>query len=728
MRGARRTAGWVGAVVLLGAVIWGFYLLLQRLVELGSEYAANRYILPVLTIALVVLSLALGGVLIRNLVRLVVDRKRGILGSRLRAKLVFFLLGFVLFPALMMVYGSAVVIKRTVEAIVKTPIEQVTSYSREIVDAWNDFLRRRCVLEADRIGNELERHRIDDRTALGLFLDGWRRRDDLDFVLLVRPGDEPLLELAPDLDISRDEADHLAEDAMTLVRAAEASGRPESRLDLLGRGLLVHAAAPIRAGPSGSVVGVVSVGLVHSHDVTFKMREITRQADAYRQFRLERRDLVRLYLMLILLILLVTVFLATWIGFYLGRRITEPIQEVAAAAREISAGNLGVRVHANTGDEVGVLVDAFNEMAAQLQESREVINRSNADLRRSNRALDERRRYIETLVANLSTAVISLDRDGRVTTSNPATERILGVRPGTGERLREHLGGDALRPLADLLDSHGGDEAVDFREQLVLPMARGSMTVAVQVAPLRGAQGERLGTLVMIEDLTDLMRAQRAAAWREVARRIAHEIKNPLTPIQLAAQRLRKKFAEGAPDLDAVLPQATDSIEREVAGLKRLVDEFSRFARMPEVVTQPSDVRRIVDSVTALYEGSPGVRFDVDVAPDVGEVRVDPEQLRRALINLVDNALAAIDGDGTVGIAASRTQGRRLLRIEVSDTGPGIRREDRDRLFVPYFSTKGSGTGLGLAIVHRVVSEHRGTIRVEDNRPHGARFVIELPV
>jgi two-component system nitrogen regulation sensor histidine kinase NtrY len=231
----------------------------------------------------------------------------------------------------------------------------------------------------------------------------------------------------------------------------------------------------------------------------------------------------------------------------------------------------------------------------------------------------------------------------------------------------------------------------------------------------------------MVEDLTDLLRAQKAAAWREVARRIAHEIKNPLTPIQLSTQRLRKKFFEGAPDLAQILPEATASIEREVAALKRLVDEFSRFARMPEVTPEPVAFEKVVESVLALYQGHTRVQWEVDSDVGLGTVRVDPEQMRRALINLIDNAVAAMNGQGTIRITTRAHAGPGSLHIEVADTGPGIAAADRGKLFEPSFSTKRRGTGLGLAIVHRVVTEHNGTIRVEENTPKGARFVIEIP-
>jgi len=723
MARARRTLGWVGGSVLLAAAVWAIYVQIVRLAERGPEYAANRLILPLLNLIVIVLVLALAGLLVRNLVRLVLDRKRGILGARLRAKLVFFLLGFVLIPALVMVYGSSAVIKKTMEGLVRTPVEEITRSSRDLVDDWNDFLEARCRQSASRLAAEIAGGLPAD--GLDRWLDDRMREQGLGYVLLSRSDDEPRLRLDPDVEFSAEEADRLARDATALLGQASARGEPVGRIEDLGRGLLVHAA--VAGPPAGLPEGTaVAVGVVHSHQTTARMRWISRQADLYQQFRVQSRDLTRMYLSLIALVLLVTLFLATWIGFTMGRRITGPIEEVAAAAREISVGNLGARVRSSSGDEVGVLIESFNDMAAQIEESREVIGRSNADLRQSNRALDERRRYIETLVANLSTAVISTDRTGRVTTANPAVERILGIRLAPHDALLEALGRSDLRPLRDLLDEAVRGGADESRHDLALALDRGILTLAVHVSALHGGQDERLGTLIMIEDLSDLVRAQRAAAWREVARRIAHEIKNPLTPIQLSAQRLRKKFQEGAGDLASVLPEATDVIEREVAGLKHLVDEFSRYARMPEVVPREVDVGEIVEAVLALYKGLPGVRWQVDVPGDLGRAKLDPEQMRRALINLVENSVAAMDGRGTIRLAVARTRG--VLRFEVADDGPGIGPKDREKLFVPYFSTKQSGTGLGLAIVHRVVTDHRGAIRVEDNVPRGARFVIEIPV
>jgi two-component system nitrogen regulation sensor histidine kinase NtrY len=720
MARAGRTAGWTALALLFAFALVSLYRFAERAATKDPAAGANRLVLVLLTAAISLLALGLLGVLVRNLVRLIVERKRGILGAKLRTKLVFFFLGFVLAPAFLLSYGAGTIIKETVEAILRWPVDEVSRAARQIAAEREDLMGRSCAVAAEALAWRLSlaereggpRPSLEDVIAEGGF----------DVGLVLEEGKPPLAALGP----------RAPGDVVTIARRAAEDLRADSdrivfRKDLGGAVLFLGVARLGSAPARGLPRGVVVIGRYLGGADLAEIGRLDQGIEHFRSLRAQRRELLRLYYSLIAVIGLGTVFVATWIGFYLSRRITGPIEQLAQATREISAGNLGVRVRADAGDEVGMLVDAFNEMAAQLQESREVITRSARELRRSYEELDARRRYIETLVANLSTGVVSVGRDLRVATANPALERILGWKVRPGDELLAALEAAGLQPLAEFVRDCLRRPEAQARRDLSLSRGGEEIAVSVQLSPLTGGRDTELGHLLMVEDLTELLRAQRAAAWREVARRIAHEIKNPLTPIQLAAQRLRKKFAESAPDLPAVVAEATASIEREVRALQRLVDEFSRFARMPELRPEPVDFRTIVESVLALYRGHAGVRWEVESDPTLVPVRVDPEQMRRALINLVDNALAAMGGTGTVRIATSAPSGPGSLRIEVADTGPGIAPADRDKLFLPYFSTKRKGTGLGLAIVHRVVTDHRGTIRVEENVPTGARFVIDIP-
>jgi len=724
MAAGRRTLGTAILILTLTGVVYALYRVLDEHTSVGPESPIGQWLLPALSLALVVFASLLFGVLVTNLVRLISDRKKGILGSRLRSKLVFFFLALVLAPAIVLFIGSAQVIKETVEAILRTPIE-LNRASKTIVDEWREYFQTEATERAHSLVIAIKSEELLDaarREELAALLEASQFGADQQWIRVHSDGRLIAASGSLDARLSLGEDQQLLDDLAARVESGSPIG---ARIDYLDSGILIHASAPVMEGEV--TLAVVSVGILVPQRLAQAMRDFTQANQEYRQFRADRRRLVRFYVTLIAIIFLVTMSIATWVGFYVSKRITEPIQELAAASREISAGNLDVRVRTNVGDEMALLVDSFNDMAAELQESRTVITRSTADLRRSNRELDERRRYIEALLANLSTGVISLDPSGRVTTANPASELILGLDLNAGDDPVERLEEVDLHSLAVLFASDARVPNEGMRRDMTLDRPLGGINVSVQVTRFRSGADEPLGTLVMVEDLSELMRAQRAAAWREVARRIAHEIKNPLTPIQLAAQRLRKKFDEGSEDLAAVLPVATASIEREVGALKKLVDEFSRFARMPEVRPREVLFSSVVQPVLDLYEGVGAVQIEVELERSVGSVRVDPDQMRRVLINLVDNAVAAMDRAGRIWIRARRSGPADLLQIEISDDGPGIDPQDRDKLFSPYFSTKKRGTGLGLAIVHRVVTDHQGTIRIEDNEPTGARFVIEMP-
>jgi two-component system nitrogen regulation sensor histidine kinase NtrY len=720
----RRKRGVLAAVLLVG-VLCGIYYVLFQLAAPGASAERDQWLLPTLLLTLVLLTLGLAGVLIRNLVKLIVERRRGILGSQLRIKLVFFFLALVLLPAIVLFSGSVHIIKQSVNAILRTPADHLRR-GDEIVAEWRDHFRMQSLRRAAALAEEVEGSDLlaEGRTReLASLLERRVESEQLAAARVVSgsrrlAGAEGMLppELRPEMERLLDE----------LIAEATRGGQGVDRLDRLGEGLMAQAAVQLRS-PRHAAPVVVAVALRPPAGLAESLKSIHEAVTSYQQLRFKRRDLERLYITLIGLIFIATLFVATWVGWYVARRITEPIQEGAGAAREISAGNMDVRVHSRVGDEMAMLVDSFNDMAGELQENREVITRSTAELRRSNRALDERRRYIEILVANLSTAVVSLDPAGRVTTSNPSVERILGLRLDPGDDAAASIAERGLVPLSDVVHQALHSVGESMRLDIELPESAPTQHVSVQITPLTGRSAETLGSLIMVEDLSDLLRAQKALAWQEVARRIAHEIKNPLTPIQLAAQRLRKKFFAKASDLDQVMLESTPTIEHEVRGLKQLVDEFSRFARMPQVEPEQVEFGKIVESVLSLYKGHPGIEWQVDLDPRVGRVNVDVRQIRRAMINLIDNAVSAIDERGTIRVCTRAIGGNGSFRIEVADSGPGIPPGDRDNLFAPYFSTKRRGTGLGLAIVHKVVTDHRGTIRVEDNTPHGARFVIELP-
>jgi two-component system nitrogen regulation sensor histidine kinase NtrY len=485
---------------------------------------------------------------------------------------------------------------------------------------------------------------------------------------------------------------------------------------------------------------------------------ITGSKDEYSKLVARQRRVRLLGLSTLGLLTLLLIFASTWIAIHLARGIAIPIQALAEAANEVARGNMARRVETFADDELALLVDSFNQMTAQLEENRRHIEAGAAELREKNLALQERRNYIETVLESLSTGVISFDEHNNVTTINAAATSMLRLAeaPPARATLSQITSVEDRMVLERLL--RRARRAGRATEQTELARSSWQEGAAIPVALTatalnRASRGDESGVVLVIEDLSELLSAQRAAAWSEVARRMAHEIKNPLTPIQLSAERISRNFHRGsnggsdvegngskslAPQVEErervarVIDECTATITREVAGLKAMVDEFSRFARLPHARLEPADLNEVVTQAVKLYEDRlNGVRVDVRLGRSFPAAMLDVEQLRRVLVNLIDNALEAlqsVEDERRITVATAHDAARGLFLIEVTDTGHGIPRADYARLFQPYFSTRERGTGLGLAIVQRIVMDHGGRIRVEANRPRGAKFIIELPI
>jgi two-component system nitrogen regulation sensor histidine kinase NtrY len=431
---------------------------------------------------------------------------------------------------------------------------------------------------------------------------------------------------------------------------------------------------------------------------------------------------------------------ATWTGLYLAKRITRPVQLLAAGAREIGAGRLDHRIEPETRDEFGSLVEAFNTMAGELAASQRKLERSRLDLERKNLQLDERRRYIETVLERIATGVISVGADNRIETINTAALRLLELGADVvGRSATAVFAREDLRPLETLLARMQSVSSEAAAQEIALVRQGRELHLAAAATPLQGEDGTFAGAVLVFDDVTPLIRTQRVAAWRDVARRLAHEIKNPLTPIQLCAERMRRQFSSAPAPARALVDECTTTIVGEVESLKALVDEFAQFARMPAPKAIPSDLNGLLTDTLALYNGLfHSIVIERRFATGLPPVRLDIEQIRRVVINLVDNAVEALggpnasprpNGDQPLIIVETLPDGvNGIVRLTVSDNGPGIPAVDRDKLFMPYYSTKGRGSGLGLAIVRRIIAEHGGNIEVGDNAPTGTVFTVELPL
>ena len=470
-------------------------------------------------------------------------------------------------------------------------------------------------------------------------------------------------------------------------------------------------------------------------DFLDRFTKIESQTATYEQQKQHLRAYKREILLVLLLVTLLLVFTTTWVALFLSKQVTVPIQGLAEATLQISRGNFDHRIKVQAQDELGTLVRSFNRMTEQLGEGRRQINEFTQSLEQAIEERERRRKLMEAILENIPTGVISLTSSGDVSKVNSAVTAILGEDAREAGTLTELLGEDAARSVLHLmrrsLRMGGASREIEIATSGRLVRA------AVTVSSL-GPRKSNPGFVIVIDDLTDLLRAQKAAAWQEVAQRIAHEIKNPLTPIQLSAQRLlrylertnTRKPGHVESDLEKLVAECAGLIEREVRTLESLVDAFSQFARFPAARLAREDVNSIVSSALDLFRGRlETIQLRTDLAEGLPAVRADRELLRRVVANLIDNAAEAMEGSSIRRLrVATRAEAEGdAVEIMIADSGHGISPEDKERLFLPHFSTKERGTGLGLAIASRIIAEHNGTIRVEDNLPTGSTFVIRFP-
>lgn len=675
-------------------------------------------------------------IFIRSLLKLRRERRERQLGSKIKTRLVVSFISLSLLPITAMALFSYLFFNRTLEKWFYRLPEEVI---REAIE-----VERTAVLNQSRNLREMatmlavvleEQPAADHERTLGRLVGG----GNLAAVEIVGAEGETLIRA--DAQISLEERTEL-EQALKTARAPDSFD--ESLVD--GKGFDV-VAVPLSNNRKLLVAPMRLSASTLNETITGSQSEYNKLVAKQRKVRL--LGLSTLGLMTLLLL-----FAATWIAIHLARGIAKPIRALAEASDEVARGNLSYRVTTVADDELALLADSFNQMTAQLEENRRKIEAGAKELREKNLALEERRNYIETVLESLSTGVISLDENDRLTTINVAAAQILKLEsaPPAKTGLSEIVSLDDHAVLDRLLrrarrTGHSAEQTQLGR--LSSPDNTG-IPVALSATALRSPSGEGRGAVLVIEDLSELLSAQRAAAWSEVARRMAHEIKNPLTPIQLSAERIAKNFHRGTngdkgrglgtANVDEarerervaqVVDECTATIAREVAGLKAMVDEFSRFARLPHAQLESADLNDVVLQSVKLYEDRlDGARIDVRLAQRLPPTMLDAVQMRRVFVNLIDNALEAmidLEDERRLTIATAHDPARGVVMAEVTDTGHGIPRSDFGRLFQPNFSTRERGTGLGLAIVQRIITDHSGRIRVATNHPRGAKFTIELP-
>ena len=724
-----------GVAVLIAALV-SLLALASRSATLAPDFL-TEVVLYALSATNLTILVALAFVLARNIVKLLVEKRRGLPFVHFRAKLVAVLLGMTLIPAVLVLLVGSGLIRNSVDRWFNAPMDDVLSSANAIAGDYYEERQRLVSAQAQQLARTLGAIDLSSTSAASVRAmvepDVLQERVGLVEVYRVEPAgasDTPLL--IPVVDVGAASVPRTAARATAdqLAARAAAGTAPAPLVERLpDGGDLLRTAVPIRSSGEDRLQGVVIASEYVTVQFAARARRMTEAYEDYQQLRVLQQPLAGVYLSFFLMLTLMILVGSTWMGLYLAKRITRPVQMLAVAASEIGAGHLDHRVEPETRDEFGSLIEAFNRMASDLSASRRRLERSAVELESKHHDVEGRRRYVETILQRIPTGVVSVDTAGRVRTMNSAASRLLGLDDrASGQPASTVFGSLELKPLAAVMDeaSRGREDALPQE----VSIARGGreMHLAVMTTPLRREDGVSDGIVLVLEDVTPLIRAQKVAAWREVARRLAHEIKNPLTPIQLCAERMQRHFAGAPAPTRELVDECATTIVGEVESLKGLVDEFSQFARMPSPRAVPTDLHALLTDVFALYRGIfTAVELRPRFAPGLPKVSIDPEQIRRVLINLIDNAVEAMAQRGAIDIETHHVPAANLVRIVVADDGPGIPPEERDKLFLPHYSTKQRGSGLGLAIVRRIVAEHGGSVTVTDNVPRGTRFVIELP-
>ena len=700
-----------------------------KVFDFGERIPISNTILMFILINInLLLLLLLIFLVFRNLVKLLYDRRRKVMGAMLRTRLVVAFVSLTLVPTSVLFYFSLHFITSSLEFWFNIPIEQSLENSRWVGEQLYSRTENANRFFIERIAYQIDSRKLlepTSRKALANYIQVIQREFNFHGVeVYANTAERITFSVSPELE----------NEYFGILKARHFRKKPvvegmQSIVQQAPSGELIKTIGAIPFGTEpAQAQGFVVVTALIPMDLSSSLKSISRGVEEYGQIKIVKKPIQLTYFITLSIVLLVVLFFAIWFGFLVAKSISIPIKELAEGTRRVAEGDLSVTIAPVADYEIGSLVDAFNRMTRDLRANRQQLERSAEMLREQNLEIEAKRQYMEIVLSSVSAGVVTLDAGGRISTLNRSAERMLGRR---AEVVRG-LG------LMELFPVGQQDRAVEIREGLAvagesvmelpvrLTIDGKPRSFLVMLNALRDETGERIGSVMVFDDLTELEKAQRIAAWREVARRIAHEVKNPLTPITLSAQRLKRRYS--AQIDEPVFDECTQTIIEHVELIRNLVNEFSAYARFPSANPKPCELAPIIGETVELYrEGYAGIVFETRVADRLPLLDLDRQQIKQALINLIENAIVAIKEAGRIWISALHDPAARKVYLVVADDGPGVPDRNKTRLFEPDFSTKKSGMGLGLTIVSSIIADHNGQVLVEDNQPRGARFVIELP-
>ncbi len=702
----------------------------NRVIHFGGNFPISNTILMFILININLLLLILIIFLVfRNLVKLLYDRKRKVMGAKLRTRLVVAFVALSLLPAGILFFFSINFITTSIEFWFNVPVEQALENSIKVGRNIYQHMEESNAFFLERISYQLKNKNLlapENKKDLSRYIKVVQREFNLHAVEVYGSNAARITyALSPDLE----NKPFMAVSADNLQKKPNGT-MVQTILNTIAEGELVRTIATVPFGQTPQKAeAFVVLNILMPLDRSEQMASISRGIEEYQQILLLKKPIQITYYITLSIVALLVVFCAIWFGFYMAKTISIPIKELAEGTRRVAEGDLSFSIGRVADDEMGSLVTSFNKMTRDLRSNREQLELSARMLREQNIEIEARRQYMEIVLINVSAGVITLDAGGFITTMNKSAERLMHMKSIDiiNKNYKTVLNDRYLTLANDIIDNLNNSLSKSLELPLKVTIQGRPRSFMLHINALKNDTGQHMGIVVVFDDLTELEKAQRMAAWREVARRIAHEVKNPLTPIGLSAQRLKRRYSQQVNE--PIFEECTQMIIDHVELIRNIVNEFSSFARFPTANPRPCNMQAIIEETLALYrEGHPEIQFNFDIKDTIPEIRLDRQQIKQAMINLVDNAVASIVGQGTLLITLAHDPILKMIRLEIADTGTGISDEDKIRLFEPNFSTKKSGMGLGLTIVSTIITDHNGMIRVQDNQPRGAKFIIELPV
>jgi two-component system nitrogen regulation sensor histidine kinase NtrY len=697
--------------------------------EVTFPISGNVLVFSLINVNIILLLLMVFLVL-RNLLRLIFEQRQTALGKSLRTRLVISFISLSLIPTILLFFIALQFVSTSMDYWFNSNVEASLDVSLKVAQDFYQESKDQAVKSGNTLAEELvtEQALLLSPNNIESLLQNQLTLRNLDGLTFLSNQRQIVA------DVQSDNINYLSlpEIPAELLRLALSGETDRTSIQPVTTGEIIRSLTPVyfEEGPE-SIPYILVTTIYISQDQLQRMTIISKGIEGYRQLMLLKNPLKTSLLVMLLIVTLLIIFSSIWFGFYIAQGLTGPIDKLATATRRVAEGELDFVLEKESDDEMGMLVDSFNQMTRDLQTSKIQLESVNVALQGSNIELDERRNYIETILLNVPAGVISFDANGKVTSINKFAEDLLKINKD------DYLDKDfrtTLRPNHKLIVEKFLQELEEsgkstIQQPLRLFLGKQTYSLLVNVTKLNDEAGNSLGTVLVFDNLTQLEKAQRIAAWREVARRIAHEVKNPLTPIQLSAQRLRKRYLHTLESDKEVFDLCTQTIINQVEELKRLVSEFSSFARMPVVQKSRNDLFKMVREILVFYEESHGyITFHYRTEQDIPPFEFDLKQMKRVLINLLENSIAVLPDDGIIEISLSCDKEKQVVYMKVQDNGSGVADDDKPRLFEPYFSTKKSGTGLGLAIANTIVTDHNGRIMVTDNEPTGTVFTVELPM